>query len=58
MNIIHSKQAVKAINYMDNATKKRIKAAIEKLPDGDTKPIDNNISASDRRVESAIFSCR
>jgi len=39
MNIIYSKQAVKAINRMDGATKQRIKTAIEQLPDGDTKQI-------------------
>ena len=39
MNIIYSKQAAKAINGMDSATKQRIRAAIEKLPDGDTKQI-------------------
>ncbi|MCL1808028.1 MAG: type II toxin-antitoxin system RelE/ParE family toxin [Oscillospiraceae bacterium] len=39
MNIIYSKKAVKAVNRMDNTTKQRIKAAIEKLPDGDIKQI-------------------
>jgi len=39
MNIIYSKQAVKTINGMDGATKQRIKTAVEKLPDGDTKQI-------------------
>jgi mRNA interferase RelE/StbE len=36
-----SKQAVKTINRMDTSTKQRIKASIERLPDGDTKQIKN-----------------
>lgn len=39
MNLAFSKQAVKTINRMDSATKQRIKAAIDRLPDGDTKQI-------------------
>ena len=39
MKIIYAKRVVKTINRMDNATKQRIKAAIEQLPDGDTKQI-------------------
>ena len=39
MNIVYSKQAVKAINRMDAVTKQRMKVAIEKLPEGDTKQI-------------------
>ena len=39
MNIIYSKQSAKAIDRMDNIIKQRIKAAIEQLPDGDTKQI-------------------
>ena len=39
MNIVYSKQAVKTINHMDRVTKQRIKAAIERLPNGDTKLI-------------------
>jgi mRNA interferase RelE/StbE len=39
MNIIYSKQAIKAINNMDSTTKQRIKAAVERLPNGDTKQI-------------------
>jgi mRNA interferase RelE/StbE len=41
MNITFSKQAVKTINRMDTSIKQRIKAAIERLPDGDTKQIKN-----------------
>ena len=41
MNIVLSKQAVKTINRIDTFTKQRIKAAIERLPDGDTKQIKN-----------------
>ena len=39
MQITFSKAAVKAINSMDKATKQRIKIAIEKIPDGDIKPL-------------------
>jgi mRNA interferase RelE/StbE len=39
MNITFSKQAVKTINRMDTTTKQRIKAAIERLPGGDTKQL-------------------
>jgi len=37
MKINFSKQAIKAINKIDRFEKQRIKAGIEKLPDGDTK---------------------
>ena len=51
MNITYSKQAVKAINSMDAAAKQRIRAAIEKLPDGDTKQIKGrNITTYRLRV--------
>ncbi len=39
MNIIYSKSSVKVINSMDKATKQRIKAGIEKIPEGDIKPL-------------------
>lgn len=39
MNISYARAAVKVINGMDRATKQRIKAAVEKLPDGDIKPL-------------------
>jgi mRNA interferase RelE/StbE len=39
MEITYSKQVVKTIGRMDSATKQRIKTAIERLPDGDTKQI-------------------
>lgn len=39
MQIKYAKQAVKAINAMDRADKQRIKTAIEKLPNGDIKPL-------------------
>lgn len=38
-NIRYSKQAIKTINAMDRPTKLRIKTAVEKLPDGDVKPL-------------------
>ena len=39
MGITYSKAAVKVINGMDRPTKQRIKAAIEKIPEGDIKPL-------------------
>ena len=38
MEIRYAKAAVKAINGMDRPTKQRIKAAVEKLPEGDIRP--------------------
>ena len=39
MEISYSKAAVKVINGMDRPTKQRIRAAIEKIPEGDIKPL-------------------
>ena len=39
MEITYSKAAVKVINGLDRPTKERIKAAIEKIPEGDIKPM-------------------
>jgi len=39
MNIIYSKQAVKAINKINNPSKQRIKSAVERLPAGDIKKL-------------------
>jgi len=41
LNIVFSKQAVKSINRMNTSLKQRIKAAIERLPDGNIKQIKN-----------------
>ncbi len=38
MKIEYARAAVKVINGMDRPTKQRIKAGIEKLPQGDIKP--------------------
>lgn len=38
MRIEYAHAAVKVINSMDRPTKQRIKAGIEKLPQGDIKP--------------------
>ena len=38
MRIEYARAAVKVINSMDRPTKQRIKAGIEKLPQGDIKP--------------------
>ena len=39
MEITYSKAAVKVINGLDRPTKERIRAAIEKIPEGDIKPM-------------------
>ncbi len=39
MKIEYSRAAVKSINNLDKQAKKRVKAAIEKIPDGDIKPL-------------------
>jgi len=39
MNPVYSKQALKAINNMDVATKQRIKKGIENIPNGDIRPL-------------------
>ena len=39
MNIVYSKQAIKAINSLDKPTKQRIRSAIEQLPKGDVAPM-------------------
>ena len=55
MEIRYSKAAVKTINGMDKAAKQRIKAAIEKIPAGDIKPLQGSkgsyrLRVGDRRV--------
>lgn len=55
MEIQYSKSAVKAISGMDRQTKQRIKAAIEKLPEGDVKPLRGaagsyRLRVGDRRI--------
>ncbi len=42
MKIEYARAAVKVINGMDRPTKQRIKAGIEKLPQGDIKPYKGN----------------
>lgn len=39
MEVSYAKAAAKVISGMDKATKQRIKAAIEKIPAGDIKPL-------------------
>lgn len=55
MNIEFSKEAVKAISKQDKNTKRRIRAAIEKLPFGDVKKLqgysnDYRLRVGDLRV--------
>ena len=42
MEIRYAKVAVKVIGGMDRPTKQRIKAAVEKLPEGDIKPFQGS----------------
>ncbi len=50
MNIIYSKTSVKAIKEMDRKTKLRIKSSIEKIPDGDIKPLRGSQSLYRLRI--------
>lgn len=50
MDISYAKAAVKVINGMDRATKQRIKAAIEKIPAGDIKPLKGSSGSYRLRV--------
>ena len=50
MEITYSRAAVKVINSMDRATKQRIKAGIEKLPNGDIKPLQGSKGSYRLRV--------
>jgi len=50
MEISYARAAVKVINIMDRATKQRIKAALEKLPEGDIKPLQGSKSSYRLRV--------
>lgn len=50
MEIQYSKASVKVINSMDKTTKQRIKSGIEKLPDGDIKPLQGSKGSYRLRV--------
>lgn len=50
MEISYAKAAVKVINGMDKATKQRIKAAVEKIPAGDIKPLKGSNGSYRLRV--------
>lgn len=50
MNIEYSKRAVKAINNMDSRTKRRIKAGIEGIPNGDIKPLKGSLGSYRLRI--------
>lgn len=50
MEISYAKAAAKVINGMDRATKQRIKAAIEKIPAGDIKPLKGSSGSYRLRV--------
>lgn len=50
MNIEYARRAVKAINGMDAKTKQRIKVGIEKIPNGDIKPLKGSSGAYRLRV--------
>lgn len=50
MQISYAKAAVKAINSMDRPTKQRIRAAIEKIPAGDIKPLQGSSGSCRLRV--------
>lgn len=50
MEIRYAKSAVKVINSMDRPTKQRIRAAIEKLPQGDVKTLKGSKGSYRLRV--------
>ena len=50
MQIRYSRASVKAINNMDRPAKQRIKAALEKLPEGDVKPLKGSSGTYRLRV--------
>lgn len=50
MHICYARLAVKTINGCDRPTKRRIREAIEKLPDGDVKPLSGSIRLYRLRV--------
>ena len=50
MQISYSRASVKVINSMDKATKQRIRAAIERIPDGDIKPLRGSTGTYRLRV--------
>lgn len=52
MDILYAKAAVKVINGMEHTTKQRIKAALEKLPAGDIKPLRGSPGTYRLRVGS------
>ena len=50
MNIQYAKAAVKAIQSMERTTKQRIKSAIERIPDGDIRPLKGSHGSYRLRV--------
>lgn len=50
MQITYSRTSVKVIGSMDRPTKQRIKSALEKLPDGDVKPLKGSSGTFRLRV--------
>ena len=50
MEISYARAAVKVINGMDKATRQRIKAAVEKIPAGDIKPLKGSNGSYRLRV--------
>ena len=50
MDIEYSKQAVKAVKGLDRSVKQRIKEAIEKIPQGDIKPLKGSKDSFRLRV--------
>lgn len=50
MEIEYAKAAIKAINGMDRPTKQRIRNAVERLPEGDVKPLSGSVRLYRLRV--------
>ncbi len=50
MDIIYSRASVKVINRLDRPTKQRIRNAVERLPEGDVKPLSGSVRLYRLRV--------
>lgn len=50
MKVEYAKIAVKVINSLDRPTKQRVRSAIEKLPEGDVRPLKGSSGSYRLRV--------
>lgn len=50
MNITYSRVSVKVISKLDRPTKQRIRNAVERLPEGDVRPLSGSVRLYRLRV--------